>query len=60
MKPNIPTPFEQRSIIIHLCEAVQNYFRDVKHQEDFKKWYLEKYGVPYEFKTKEVKNIGKA
>ena len=51
---NLCNPFEQQSIVSKLCEVVQDYFKDVQHQEDFKKWYLEKYGVPYEFKTKEA------
>jgi FMN-dependent NADH-azoreductase len=53
MSPNIAASYEMKSVTRKLLKAVTDYFKDTAHQEEFKKWHLKTYGVPYEFK-KEV------
>lgn len=39
-----------------LLKKVLDYLQDEEHRKEFEKWYLQKYGKPYEWKKISIKD----
>lgn len=48
MTVNIPTSYEKKSICKLLAEKVLSYFENEDNFEEFNKWHINRYGVPFE------------
>ena len=53
-KESVFTPEVQgqaKALALLLAQEVREYFKDPEHRKEFKRWYLKKYGKPYEWKA---------
>lgn len=50
MNGGVSEEFTMRQIGKLLARTVSEYLKDEEHRREFEKWYLEKYGAPYQFK----------
>lgn len=41
---------QEKALALLLAQEVREYFKDPEHRKEFERWYLEKYGLPYEWK----------
>ena len=42
---------QEKALALLLAQEVREYFKDPEHRKEFERWYLEKYGKPYEWKS---------
>ena len=48
---------QEKALALLLAQEVREYFKDPEHRKEFERWYLEKYGKPYEWKTVNGRNL---
>ena len=48
---------QAKAFALLLAQEVREYFKDPEHRKEFERWYLKKYGKPYEWKTVNGRNL---